>query len=248
MNVFFIFAIAGIVLLAIIVRRVLFPLLSIAVGFAAKSMCSGVFIAGRSHNHITQADLNFPPVKYTANQINFDDQSVTSTLLGVITRKAKFTPALGSSLLFPGKPKYPTNGKYHSHFIVNQPQKLPAFEDFVPKKDAINIDYDLLNKTINQAFDDPKSKSLQNTRALLVVHNNQLIAEQYAAGFEKNTPQLGWSITKSITNAMTGLLVKDGLLDIHEPTNLVQWQSDNRKNITINHLLQMTSGLQWKEG
>ncbi len=82
----------------------------------------------------------------------------------------------------------------------------------------------------------------------LVVYKDQLIAEKYAAGFDKNTLQLGWSMTKSITNAMIGILIKNGKLDVTESPGFEEWSKDDRKNIKIHDLMQMNSGLEWNEG
>ena len=81
----------------------------------------------------------------------------------------------------------------------------------------------------------------------MVLYGNQLIAEKYAEGFDKNTKQLGWSMAKSIMSTLTGILVQKGKVDINQPTGIETWQNDNRKNITWNHLLQMNSGLEWEE-
>jgi CubicO group peptidase (beta-lactamase class C family) len=54
-------------------------------------------------------------------------------------------------------------------------------------------------------------------------------------------------MAKSFTNALVGLLVKQGKLDINTPVSLEEWMDDDRKNITLNNLMQMQSGLKWNE-
>jgi len=85
------------------------------------------------------------------------------------------------------------------------------------------------------------------TRALLVVHKGKLIKEQYAPGFDKDSPILGWSMTKSITNILMGILNKQGLLEVDEKNLFEAWKKDNRKNISIDDLMRMSSGLDWTE-
>ena len=61
---------------------------------------------------------------------------------------------------------------------------------------------------------------------------------------------LGWSMTKSVLNALLGVLVQSGDLDIEAPVPIVEWQrtaNDPRAGITWRHLLTMTSGLAWNE-
>jgi CubicO group peptidase (beta-lactamase class C family) len=54
-------------------------------------------------------------------------------------------------------------------------------------------------------------------------------------------------MAKSFTNALAGIMVKDGIIDIYKPADIAAWQKDDRKRITINNLMQMESGLQWNE-
>ena len=61
------------------------------------------------------------------------------------------------------------------------------------------------------------------------------------------TPLLSWSMAKSVTHLLTGCAHDDGLLDVEAPAPVAEWAHDERQNITIRHLLQMTSGLRWNE-
>ena len=83
----------------------------------------------------------------------------------------------------------------------------------------------------------------------MVVHKGQLVAESYASGFGMTTPQLSWSMAKSFTNAMVGILVKDGRLQINERAPVADWSDpdDPRYAITTDDLLRMSSGLAWVE-
>jgi CubicO group peptidase (beta-lactamase class C family) len=84
---------------------------------------------------------------------------------------------------------------------------------------------------------------------VVVVYDGQLVAERYAEGFHKDMPLLGWSMAKSITGALVGILVGDGKLDIHAPAPVPEWQAagDPRRAITLDHLLRMSSGLAFDE-
>jgi CubicO group peptidase (beta-lactamase class C family) len=83
-------------------------------------------------------------------------------------------------------------------------------------------------------------------RAIVVVQDGHVVAERYAPGFDRDTVQLGWSMTKSVTAGLIGLLIKDGLLTLDTPAG---WTGqDGRERITIADLLSMTSGLEFNEG
>ncbi len=104
-----------------------------------------------------------------------------------------------------------------------------------------------LQDAIDSYFIDPDPEKAINTRAVLVMQNGKVIAEKYATGYSSETPLLGWSMTKSVTNAMIGLLVQDGKLEVDKPAPITEWQNDDRKNITLDHLLRMSSGLAFVE-
>ena len=82
-----------------------------------------------------------------------------------------------------------------------------------------------------------------------MVYDGRLIAERYAPGFNLNTPQLGWSMSKSATNALVGVLVRNGKLEVHRPTPVPEWQKadDPRQKITLDQLLRMSAGLEFSE-
>lgn len=85
------------------------------------------------------------------------------------------------------------------------------------------------------------------TLAFVVIHRGRLVAEHYADTVTPTTPLISWSMAKSITDALVGLCVGDGLLDVDEPTGVGAWQDDERSTITMQHLLEMRSGLRWVE-
>lgn len=87
------------------------------------------------------------------------------------------------------------------------------------------------------------------TLALLVAHHGEIVCERYADGVDATTALQSWSMAKSITHALAGLLVGDGVLDIDAPILAPEWQTpgDPRAAITARHLLDMRSGLSWVE-
>ncbi|HZU63055.1 MAG TPA: serine hydrolase [Novosphingobium sp.] len=88
-------------------------------------------------------------------------------------------------------------------------------------------------------------KGLGETRALLVVSKGQLVAERYAPGFGKDTRFIGWSMSKTVTGLLIGMLVSDGQLRLDMGAPIPAWQrpGDPRGEITLRQLLQMRSGL-----
>jgi len=70
-----------------------------------------------------------------------------------------------------------------------------------------------------------------------------------AEGRTANDTCRSWSVAKSVTHALAGLLVLDGKLDIHAPADVPEWRSpgDPRGAITLDQLLRMSSGLKFTE-
>jgi CubicO group peptidase (beta-lactamase class C family) len=107
-----------------------------------------------------------------------------------------------------------------------------------------------LDSILERAFAEPDSARLRRTQAVVIVHKGRVVAERYAPGIAPETRLLGWSMTKSVMNALVGILVRDGRLSLEAPVPLPAWgePDDPRGAITPNHLLHMASGLRFDEG
>jgi CubicO group peptidase (beta-lactamase class C family) len=85
------------------------------------------------------------------------------------------------------------------------------------------------------------------TYALLIVHRGRLVYERYDHGANAFYLQYSWSMAKSVTQALTGILVARGDLDLFAPAPVPEWANDDRRHITLDQLLRMSSGLQFNE-
>jgi len=219
--------------------------LDIITGFSAKNVDSGMFLAYRSEASIEHGDDGFSPINLAKNAVNLNDRSVSSTVFGLKKRTAVFREGLGSVLLVG---KYNDSLKYKIPFRNFKRINLPFPYGDNPQKDTIfsEVNYPKLNKAVANAFDE-NGKKIKKTRSVLVIYKDHIIAEKYLKGFTKNTPILGWSMTKSIIGTLYGILQKEGKIDIYKPTQIPQWQHDERAKITFNDLLHMNSGLAWDE-
>lgn len=218
-----------------------YPRLNILAGYSAKNMSSSVFLAGRSFEFTDSKDNNFSPVHLASDVINTKEKSATASVYGLLTRKAIYRDGLGSVLVTKNYDKETTYlSPKRNKFNTN----LPFPYGDLPQKDTLfeHIDYPQLEIAVNKAFD-----SLNKTRAVLVIHRDQIIAEKYADGFYKNSKLLGWSMTKSITGTMYGVLQYQGKLNVYDKAPVELWKDDERSEITFHNLLQMNSGLEWVE-
>jgi len=219
----------------------------IAAGFQAGFTCSGVFIAGRSVEQILAEELvDLPEVEALPMPVVDRELKTVSVTYddALPPRVARFVEGLGTVILPVGA-------------TLETAPKLPQVEMPQPAGDPATIpwpDGDLLPEpapvsptlqaVLDRAFD---TRTWPNTKTIgvVVVHKDRIIAEQYAPGWNKDTQYRTWSTGKSIANAMVGILVKQGKLSTTQPAPIVEWQSpeDERKKITIEHLLEMSSGL-----
>ncbi len=107
-----------------------------------------------------------------------------------------------------------------------------------------------VESTLDRAFGELSPSELQATDAVVVVHRGSIVAERYRAGFgDATTVHRSWSMAKSFTQALVGILVRDGRLDVHAPAPVPEWEDpdDPRHAITTDVLLRMASGLEWLE-
>ena len=225
-----------------------FPLMA---GYGAKVMCSAVFDGGRNEQQVRDQDLSAYMMRIADFHVNYIDSSVTGSIFGFGKRKAIYRNGLGATLI----------SELNEKNIRLQRFKLPA-------KPVVNTDTipwpmgDKLCDTFPAAIDRLKLQSVikkvfmegdtilpVRTRAVIVVYDGQLIAEHYADGFSAKTKLAGWSMTKTVTGALIGILVKQGKLMVGTPAPVPEWQSagDPRHVITIENLLQQRSGLDFDE-
>ncbi|MGQ0682987.1 MAG: serine hydrolase domain-containing protein, partial [Bradyrhizobium sp.] len=92
-----------------------------------------------------------------------------------------------------------------------------------------------LANALDRAFAEPDKATPRNTRAIVVMKDGRLIAERYAEGIGIDTPLLGFSATKSVMSALAGIMVRKGVLKLHEPAPIAAWQGadDPRRAITL---------------
>jgi CubicO group peptidase (beta-lactamase class C family) len=113
----------------------------------------------------------------------------------------------------------------------------------------LEADRSRFDALIARAFGPVADATLGETHALVAVHRGRLVAEHYATGFGAGATCPSWSKAKSITQALVGILVGDGNLDILAPVAAPEWKDarDPRREITLDLLLRMSSGLAFVE-
>lgn len=238
-----------------------FKAMPIGTGYVAKYICSSTFISQRDPETVFREDVI--PVNPLARLVSYDidhaGKTVRASSFGIISTTALFREGCGCSLLIDtdeaemrAQPLVPPD------FSSTRPVHPPGDKTDLawPHGDgepiepaAVGVDAQRLEQALEAAFAEPGGDGRRNTRAVLVVYRGQLIAERYADGFSREMPLLGWSMSKSVTSALVGVLVGQGKLEIAAPAPVPEWRQkdDPRNEISIDQLLRMSSGLKFGE-
>ncbi len=217
--------------------------LTILSGYSAKNMASSVFIAQRTPAFTDANDNNFAPVNLAEDTVDMEAQSASASVYGLNKRTAVYRDGLGAVLI---TDDFDVNAPYLKPNRNKKRVGMPYPYGYLPPKDSVftEVNYERLSQAIDSAF---FNNEIQKSRAVLVIYKDHLIAEKYAEGYDQNSIFLGWSMTKSVLATVFGILQYQGKLDINQKAPIEAWQNDNRREITINDLLHMNSGLAWEE-
>jgi CubicO group peptidase (beta-lactamase class C family) len=213
--------------------------LEVSSGLMAHNVCSATFIS-HLDPEATANELVKPmlpgfvrPLFRVA--VDRERQSVDASVAGLKPMRAGFTPGYGCRLLL--DPRYkdpaPLNPRAASPPDSFAPSTLVETQD--PSiKAALDVEF------TEQAAEPPRY-----VKAIVIVKDGHIIAERYAPGFTLDTPVLSYSVAKSFTNALLGVLVRQGRLRIDQPVTATEWTepTDPRNKIIIDDLLRMDSGL-----
>ena len=226
-----------------------YPKLNIISGYAAKNMASSLYVAGREVADITANDNNIPLIKLADTETDNTQKVAKASVFGLMSRKALFREGLGCVLISEdedSKLEYQTPNRQ----IPENNLAFPYGSETPSDSLFLNVDYDRLQKAVEAAFDRPE---IQKTRSVLVVYKDRILTEQYSGGIFKETPVLGWSMTKSVLATLFGILEYQKKLDVSTYAPFDKHKIGNgkdslsKKAISLNHLLRMQSGLSWDE-
>ena len=218
----------------------------IITGYAAKNLCSNVFVSGRQPEDIEAVDLNFSFIKFTKNSVDLMEKSVTSRFLWGRS-KAIYRDGFGATLVKDVPEEELRKAVYPPDTDPGYRQDTTDWPlgDIIPDTLITEIDIAAVSEISRKLITDAAYNG--NAFAFMVLHKGFPVAEAYKPGLDKNTRFLSWSMAKSFTNALTGILVRQGKMDIMQPVDIEEWSGDERSRITLNDLLQMQSGLKWNE-
>ncbi|WP_273724985.1 serine hydrolase [Brucella gallinifaecis] len=204
-------------------------LLKVGTGYAAKIVCSNVFLANRDPQEVLALDVQAPGhplLKFVDVSVDKGRETVTAHIFGFFApSKAVYRQGLGCANV--------------------------RDEDLRPQLtmpiDAAALIADInINPTVQNIIENPALAG-PGMRAVAVLKDGQIIAETYAEGFDADMPLLGWSMTKSVMATLIGMRISEGKMDFQRDHLLPEWEGDERANIRLADLLSMQSGLKFNE-
>lgn len=223
-------------------------------GVSAEILCGGVFVSGRAADDVRAKDLSGPGyelLRFFDRTVERDKKRVTASAYGLAGQTALYREGLGCTLI---------DGRSEAE-LRNEAQALagtppadpealwPEGERVDLEAPAEGVDRQALDAAVASAFAEPVPARPRNTRALVVVRHGRIVAERYAPGFAAATPLIAWSMTKGALNALVGLRIKDGKIALTDRALLPEWrgEGDKRRDISLDQLLRMESGLEFDE-
>jgi CubicO group peptidase (beta-lactamase class C family) len=215
----------------------------VATGVVAHNVCSKTFVSGFDPKTVFAETMDReglrllkPAMSYAADPVrNIVDASVA----GLFGNRAAFHEGLGCVLLHGSVEPYVLKSDIAALKNPKDPPLLPeiAGSAIVEPSDPG------LKAALDHAFEEPATPPFRRTKAVVVVHDGAVIAERYADGVGIDTPLLGFSMTKSVVNALIGILTQQGLVTPSFPAPIAEWRGDSRREIEVEHLMRMTTGL-----
>jgi hypothetical protein len=213
----------------------------IGAAYKAKVLCSIVFGTGRSVDPQTLEEVSagsYRPLRLFRSIVDRDARTVTAALWTFPARTAVFRDEAGATLDFGGGS------------LVARPSAPPNIVEVAPSDQSWSAAQAPapLERLVASAFLEPRPERPRRTRAILVAQDGRIVAERYAPGFGETTRFPGWSMTKSVLNALIGVLVGENRLTLAERALMPQWGApDPRAAISLDDLLRMRSGLAFSE-
>ena len=206
--------------------------------YIAKNVCSGITVSGYDSTAIQHYITDIAPPYRTSWAVNIDAVSQRVSVHNL------WLSIYGTQTAVPAAddPKYGCRDEYAgvqlqtpaqlsvpavSHSYANAVGQFPQLQQ-------------LVTDTVNAG-------APADTTAILVVYDDQVVAEAYRDGIGPDSPLKGYSMSKSFANLLVGRLVDLGELDVQQSMPIAVWRNDSRAAIRWEDSLRMSSGLQWHE-
>lgn len=212
----------------------------VATGTTAHDLCSETFVSGLDPDQAFAESVKPRPglhviAPLVGYQVDRSSGEVRATLAGGFASRAVYQGSGGCTLVGPAVPQGHLRAQAQAPAAA-PPQTAPPL--------PVDPTSPALQSAVDEAFAENVPGSPRHTKAVLVLHRGRVVAERYAPGYGPATPMLGFSLSKSVTHALVGLLASDGRLQLDTPLAL---DHPAAPPVTLEQALRMTTGLDLDE-
>ena len=215
-------------------------------GFA-RTLCSAVFITGLDPDDAAENVGGFTAPfeerdKVVERVVDYDSQTVRLTLPDGVTRVARRYANQGCVALPIG-----VDSVYFTPTEV--PRNLPPAEttpwpmgDVLPNTPwPTEVNMAKVGEALDTAFGPPEARTL----AVVITYKGRILDERYSEDVDIHSPLESWSMTKSLSGTLMGVLIQQGEYELWQPAPIPEWQmpGDPRQAIRIGDIMRMSSGL-----
>jgi CubicO group peptidase (beta-lactamase class C family) len=215
-------------------------------GFA-KTLCSAVFITGLDPDFAAE-NVGYFTGPYeerkhvVEKKIDREKKEVHLTLDNGVVRTAKYLGDQGCVALPVGEESVHYTPIQLTSSLPDAAKTPWPMGDKLPEEPLpAEVNGEKVAAALNAAFEPAEAM----TAAFVVTWKGRLIGEKYGDGIDLHTPLESWSMGKSITSTLMGIMIQRGVYQLEQPAPVPEWQEegDPRAQIRIQDILHMSSGL-----
>ena len=216
-----------------------------ATGYVAHNVCSKIFVSGLDPQAVFSETIARDSLRRLRPLLRYHldraAKTVDVSVAGLFGSRAASHEGFGCVMLFGSEQPYLLRSDVEA---LKTPKTQPLLAEIAGPAVVEPTD-PALRAALDHAFEEPEAPPFRRTKAVVVVRDGSVIAERYAKGVGIDTHLLGFSMTKSVINALIGIMTQQGLVSPSIPAPIPEWRaaSDPRHVIEIEHLLRMTTGL-----
>jgi hypothetical protein len=216
-----------------------------ATGAAADALCAKVFVSHLDPDASFAEIMDRPGIRRLRFALRYQLDRVARTLdvsvAGLFATHTVSREGFGCVRMLGNREPY----LLKSDIVAMKTPKAPPLLPEIAGPDVVEPTDPALKAALDHAFEEPAEPPLRRTKAVVVVRDGRIIAERYAPGIGIDTPLPSFSMTKSMINALLGVMTQQGLTSPSLPAPIPEWHgaNDPRRAIEVGHLMRMTSGL-----
>jgi hypothetical protein len=241
--------IAGVLVVAIVAGLVAIRRPDIAIrsatGSVADALCAKTFVSGLDPLAFFAEIMERPGIRRLRFGMRYEldraARKLNVSVAGLFVTHTIFHEGFGCVRVLGGKEPY----LLKADIVALKTPKTPPLLPEIAGPDVVEPADPALKAALDHAFAEPSEPPMRRTKAVVVVRDGRVIAERYAPGIGIDTPLPSFSMTKSVINALLGIMTQQGLTSPSLPAPIPEWHgaNDPRREIEVGHLMRMTSGL-----